>query len=184
MTKGVSKNRTNKSWFKKGHIPWHTGLTKETDIRLKKISESKIGTKLTEKHKKSLKDNHWTKRLNAKLIIKKISKSKIGRHPYFKPGAKEIRNKRISESKKGPLHPGWKGGRKNYLAKQRLIKDNYTCKKCGFRDIEIMEVDHIKPRHLRPDLEWDIKNLHTLCPNCHKKKTIREYKKLRKIRKW
>jgi hypothetical protein len=41
----LEKRKRNKTLFKKGHISWKKGLTKETDYRLKKLSESLIGNK-------------------------------------------------------------------------------------------------------------------------------------------
>lgn len=55
-----------------------------------------------------------------------------------------------------------------------LIRDNYTCQICGLHDEEIMEVDHIRPQALAPELKYMIDNMVTLCPNCHRRKTNRE----------
>lgn len=60
-------------------------------------------------------------------------------------------------------------------AKQR---DNYTCQICGINDPEILEVDHIIPKKIRPDLKSEIANLLTLCANCHKRKTNRDKKQI------
>src|SRR6185312_14061236 len=48
-----------------------------------------------------------------------------------------------------------------------LARDNFTCVSCGAR--EQLEVDHIKPRLLYPDLTYDIDNGRTLCKPCHRK---------------
>jgi 5-methylcytosine-specific restriction endonuclease McrA len=88
---------------------------------------------------------------------------------------------------KGEKHPRWKGGKWLYWRKQALIRDNYTCRQCGLYDLEIMDVDHIEPikctlRERREiERETDIQlhgidNLQTLCPNCHKRKTIKQLK--------
>lgn len=88
---------------------------------------------------------------------------------------------------KGEKHPRWKGGKWLYWRRQALIRDNYTCKHCGLYDKEIMDVDHIVPiratlkerREMEKQKDIDINginNLQTLCPNCHKRKTIREAK--------
>ncbi|HEC64589.1 MAG TPA: hypothetical protein ENI23_04795 [bacterium] len=46
----------------KGQKPWNKGLTKKTDKRIfkysQKVSESTIGRKLPEEHKKKIKENH------------------------------------------------------------------------------------------------------------------------------
>lgn len=80
----------------------------------------------------------------------------------------------------GNKHPNWKGGKWLYWRRQTLIRDNFTCQKCGLRDEEIMDVDHINPK-LDSSGEYknniqDINNLQTLCPNCHKRKTLQETK--------
>jgi hypothetical protein len=93
---------------------------------------------------------------------------------------KELQYNVSIHSGKGELHPRWKGGKWIYWRKQALIRDDYTCRTCGLRDIEIMDVDHIDPKRDstgRFKLEnHDINNLQTLCPNCHKRKSIQEAK--------
>lgn len=87
----------------------------------------------------------------------------------------------------GENHPRWKGGRWLYWRKQALIRDNYTCQHCGLYDEEIMDVDHIIPIRCslpnRRDIERErdveinkLTNLQTLCPNCHKRKTLKQIK--------
>lgn len=73
----------------------------------------------------------------------------------------------------GPTSPKWKGGTFQYWRNVVLIRDSYTCGACGLCDPEIVEVDHIKSRKLFPELQFDLKNLITLCPNCHVRKTKR-----------
>lgn len=58
-----------------------------------------------------------------------------------------------------------------------LERDKYICKKCWFTDKEIMEVDHIKPRRYFPELGMNPDNLETLCPNCHRRKSLDDIKK-------
>ena len=76
---------------------------------------------------------------------------------------------------RGEKHGRWKGGNWDYLKRQCLIRDNFTCKSCGLREIEIMEVDHIFSKKEAPELALSLSNLQTLCPNCHKRKTIKRY---------
>lgn len=78
--------------------------------------------------------------------------------------------------KKGINNPGWKGGKWKVQKKAALIRDNYTCVICGLCEKDIMEVDHIIPKKLRPDLKSELSNLMTICPNCHRRKTNRELK--------
>lgn len=83
-----------------------------------------------------------------------------------------MREKAIKNGIKPPVGFGkdsahWKGGGINWVKRQVLIRDNYTCQKCGLRDDDIMCVDHIKPRSIYPELDKEMTNLQTLCPNCH-----------------
>lgn len=59
-----------------------------------------------------------------------------------------------------------------------LARDNFTCQICWFREPLIMEVDHKIPRSINPQLENDLTNLWTLCPYCHKRKTLSWTKKV------
>lgn len=100
---------------------------------------------------------------------------------------RKVWNKGKKGIQSGDKHPRWKGGKWTYWRKQALIRDNYTCKICGLYDIEIMDVDHIEPIRCtlreRREIEREtdiqlhgINNLQTLCPNCHKRKTIKQFK--------
>lgn len=80
-------------------------------------------------------------------------------------------------------NPSWKGGADRYCKRHAKERDDFTCqaildsgKKCGFREPEIMEADHIIPKSECQDLQYVLENLITLCPNCHRRKTIREHK--------
>ena len=55
----------------------------------------------------------------------------------------------------GSRSPKWQTVRKKFLAK------NPTCALCDGKDV--LEVHHIKPFHLHPELELDEKNLIVLC---------------------
>lgn len=107
----------------------------------------------------------------------KIKKSMIGKNTWMK-GRKlsEETKEKISFSQSNSRHYGWKGGRDSYNSRQAKIRDDYTCQICGMREPEIMQVDHIKPKSLFPELRHEMNNLMTLCPNCHARKTIREKK--------
>lgn len=54
--------------------------------------------------------------------------------------------------------------------------DWHLGKICNFSNLEIMEVDHIKPKSLFPEEQNNLDNLITLCPNCHRRKTNQEIK--------
>lgn len=80
---------------------------------------------------------------------------------------------KLSRVRKGIKPWNFTGKGQHYLRRLALIRDNYTCQICGLKDAEIMEVDHIKQKAIYKDLLTDIENLITLCPNCHRRKTIR-----------
>ena len=78
----------------------------------------------------------------------------------------------------GKNHPQWKGGtygkdrkvdwgRKFYQdwRKKVLERDDYQCTSCGSE--HYLEVDHIKPYSLFPELRYDINNGRVLCHSCH-----------------
>ena len=92
-------------------------------------------------------------------------------HKQMAPGSRA----RMSRGK-GPINHHWNGGNWRYWKNQALKRDNYTCQLCSFSEREIMEVDHIKPRAEFPELRFELSNLVTLCPNCHRRKTIMEHK--------
>ena len=77
-------------------------------------------------------------------------------------------------------HPKWKGGSWKFWRKEALLRDKHICQSCGLEDFEILEVDHIKSRKQYPDLIFNLDNLITLCPNCHRRKTLRSKDTCRK----
>ena len=131
-------------------------------------------------------------------VRKKISEAQKGRlshrkgkgleEEYGKTRAREIRQK-MSDVRKGNIpwntgkdflaferNPRWKGGRIDSLKRKCLLRDNFTCRNCSLREPEIMEVDHIKEKWEIPELYLNLDNMQTLCPNCHRRKTMRRYK--------
>lgn len=53
-----------------------------------------------------------------------------------------------------------------------IEKFGRVCSACG-KKAKSIHVDHIKPRSIFPELELDINNLQTLCPECNKGKSNR-----------
>ena len=60
--------------------------------------------------------------------------------------------------------------------RRRVLADQPLCVECQKQGVvtAATDVDHIKPRHIRPDLATDFANLQALCHKCHSKKTRRE----------
>jgi predicted nucleic acid-binding Zn ribbon protein len=66
-------------------------------------------------------------------------------------------------------------------ARQKAIeRDNNTCRKCGKSNLQYndQEVDHIIPVSMGGD-NFDLKNLQTLCHECHVYKTTEDLARLR-----
>lgn len=66
-------------------------------------------------------------------------------------------------------------------ARQKALeRDHYTCQKCGRQNLEDneQEVDHIIPVSMGGN-NFELKNLQTLCHECHVDKTTEDMAKLR-----
>lgn len=68
----------------------------------------------------------------------------------------------------------FKGGSESYWKLKAKIRDHFTCRSCSLYDPEIVEADHTLPKNRFPELSCVLENLVTLCPNCHRRKTIRQ----------
>ena len=89
------------------------------------------------------------------------------------------RFKELSKNQKGKNHPNWKGGishERELFDTQKetkdwkktiYIRDNFTCVSCNQIGYEL-NVHHIKPYSLFPDLRLDLDNGITLCEKCHR----------------
>lgn len=75
---------------------------------------------------------------------------------------------------KGTSNPSWKGGKADWWTREVKKRDNNTCQVCGLYDPDpgFMEANHIVEKSKRSDLRHDVNNGETLCPNCHKRKTL------------
>lgn len=58
-----------------------------------------------------------------------------------------------------------------------LEEAGYQCEKCG--RVGRLEVDHVRPRRVAPELAWERSNLQALCRPCHFAKTATENAKRR-----
>jgi len=97
-------------------------------------------------------------------------------------------NKARKYSKKGLLHPNWRGesSKKDFrfrspawekLRKEAYKRDNYMCQICGVNNIKL-HAHHILPYRVGgPDT---IENIITLCHKCHKTEEVKGYKRFPK----
>lgn len=150
---------------------------------------TRFGYKMTKEHKRKISEGGKGRvvspetRLKMSIVAKGRIKSpewrkKIGDAQRGRKWTEERKTRLIAEGKigrKGAEHPSWKGGRKNFLRNQAIVRDNYTCQVCSLRDPEIMQADHIKPRSQFPEMEFELDNLRTICPNCHERKSRKEH---------
>ena len=131
--------------------------------------------------------HHYAKTPTAKKAISNAHTGRKQSEEHIQKRKEAIKGIPLTEERKNKIsqaHMGkigdkssrWKGGALKYRKQQVRIRDDYTCQICGFREPEIMIVDHIKPKCKYPELELEMNNLITLCPNCHARKTIREKK--------
>jgi len=179
--------------FKKGQIPWNKGLTKETDIRVEKYSNTKRGVKQSpenirknsESHKRQIpwhkgKTNVYslealkrisegTKRGMTKEICKKISQRQRGKI------LSEEHKKKVSAGLQGISLENWKGFTSknpydiNFNNKFRRFirkRDNQICMNCSIHREKLNECLSI--HHINYDKELTIpENCISLCRGCH-----------------
>lgn len=134
----------------------------------------------------------WNKnktKKDDKRIAKQGHKERKGKtyeEIYGKEKGKEQREIRkgknshwYGKDRSGEKSPSWQGGITPINFKIRnseeyklwrlavFERDNYTCIWCGKRGCKL-NVDHIKPFALFPELRFAIDNGRTLCEECHK----------------
>ena len=154
--KGIKKVVKHDKQFKKGHIPWIKGRTHSEETR-KKIGLASKGNTFFKGKKHSFETR------------KKMSASKQNI-------SLETR-KAISASKQGIALDEWNGfstssnrlERKRFrreIQKKVFERDNYTCQICGIRG-GYLQVDHIQSWADYIELRFEMKNLRTLCMDCH-----------------
>lgn len=159
----------------RNHMPWNKGKTSVySEETLEKMSLAKKGlasNMLGKRHTKK-----------TKLAISKIRKENPTRHWLGKKRPDmSLRQAGIKRPNLcGENSPRWKGGitpinkafRKSLeyriFRKAVFERDNYSCQECGNRNIEL-NMHHIKPFSLFPELRLAMDNVITLCISCHRK---------------
>ena len=97
----------------------------------------------------------------------------LKRYKTYKKNSKYCSVKCRTIDKVGEKHPRFNKNKTTWLSLRKivLIEQDYTCQVCGWREKEIMEVNHKLERADYPELAKDKNNLEVLCPNCHRRKT-------------
>ena|ERR1035437_5383255 len=164
--KGIRKNGI-KLGFQKGHtINKGKKASEETRIKLSIAGRGK-------KH-------WWGSKISAKLKGKKKSLEHRKKQSIAMMGKKATpeARKKMSENRRGDKNHNWKGGitlisrgvRQSFemsiWRKAVLEIGGHKCLWCG--STENLEVDHIKPFILYPELRFAIDNGRILCKPCHK----------------
>lgn len=90
-------------------------------------------------------------------------------------------NRSLAGNPSGSLAHNWKGGvnvlneglkgdpRYKGFRMKIFKRDDYTCQICGVRGGVELNLDHIKPKSIFPELAWDENNVRTVCHPCHRK---------------
>lgn len=65
----------------------------------------------------------------------------------------------------------WQRVRAAVLARSPLCADPFGLHRRSGQVVLATDVDHVVPRHIRPDLAYDRANLQALCKSCHSMKT-------------
>ncbi len=138
----------------------HTQQTKQCEVcdvdivRSKKLSQKQWDRKrfcsfsCGGKHMRSKQSGSWTKGLKCPQLS--------GENHYRWKGGITDENDKLRHSKE------WRDWRSAVF-----VRDDFMCQACGKRGGDL-QADHVMPRHLYPDMTFDILNGRTLCVPCHR----------------
>lgn len=156
----------------KGNIPWNKGK-KGVQVG---VWREKRRPPFSDEWKRKI-GEALRKRVRSEETCRKLSLALRGK----KKGPMPLETRRkISASLRGERSYSWKGGvapihkliRKSveYKIWRKAVyeRDNYTCQMCGDNHGGNLEVDHIKPFALFPELRFEVSNGRTLCKKCHR----------------
>lgn len=158
--------RDSKGRFVKGSGAWHSGKKGVySDDALLAMSRSKEGKPSWNKNKGGYKQN-----LSPEQRMKIAERRKNWK-------LSEEAKKRISIANSGENNGSWRGGvwdKKNgrnagypyRVFRRQVLKHSPYCSFCG--STERLEMDHIKPYSVYPELRMEISNVRVLCHECHK----------------
>ena len=163
--RGFQKGHPNTYGFQKGNKFWlgkkHSEESKlKMSLAQKGVPSKNKGRKLSEEFKKRLsvlrKGVKFSKEHRKNLSLSQLGKKVGAKHHNWKGGITPI-NEKIRKSVE-------------YKMWQRacLERDNFMCVWGGKEHGNKLEVDHIKPFALFPELRFAIDNGRTLCVACHR----------------
>ena len=142
---------------------WNKGLTKETDERVRKVSEKLKGKP------SGMKDKHQSEKVKER--IREFNKGKVG---YYK-GKKRPEHSEMMSGRIGINSSGWKGGCRDYWHEQAWNKfGKDSCEMCGMSNKEHIQstrdrlhmhcVGGKEMYHIQTKENWIC-----LCNKCHPK---------------
>jgi hypothetical protein len=165
-----------RTWYVK---PWNKGLTKNTDIRLKKIGKKISSNKKRNEKLSIIKKQQYKNGLKNPFKGKKHTKEtkrKIGKKSIERKAFKGKNNPWFGSERFGELNPMWNGGLSfkpytkefnNKLKKLIKERDNNKCFLCNAKiDLCIHHIDYEK-KNCNPE------NLITLCRGCNSKVNVK-----------
>jgi len=139
----------------KGRIVSKETRRKQSLSRIGKPNLKARGLKRTEEVKLKLRMAKLGKKQSLETIEKRANSIRGENHYNWKGGSTPLTRKRT------------KGFDWKIIADQVRLRDNNTCKNCGYTKESKLPVHHIIPFRISKDNSF--KNLITLCNKCHKK---------------
>ena len=131
-----------------------------------------VETKIKELEKKK-KERSKRKGSSTKLVTTPRRARRARRRPSSTKRAAPIRKKpRTYEEAKALYGTTWYKEWREYI----LLRDAFTCQMCGQKGGRL-EVHHIRPKYLYPELTLDERNGITLCRTCHQGRVTKHEKK-------
>jgi hypothetical protein len=96
--------------------------------------------------------------------------------PWSEEVKKKLRGKRPHTA--GENNHAWVGGKYGYWKKECIKRDNHICQDCKIQYLlaGMLDVHHLKSKSKYPELRYDLNNGITLCPNCHRIRTLQQKK--------